>query len=64
MFADDPTFIKCQQDSNPIIDSDICEMSKNFFDNNLTVKIPECKAMLFGSKQPHGVSLIDTAITY
>ena len=39
-------------------------MSKKFLDNNLTVKIPKCKAMLFGSKQAHGVSLIDKAITY
>ena len=64
MFADDTTIIKYEESANPLIDSDIHQLSKWFIDNKLTVNVEKCEAKFFGSKQPHDVFLMNKALTY
>ena len=58
MFVYDNTNVKCKQNGNPIIDSDIRHMSKRLIDNETTVFIERSEALFFGSKQPYDVFLM------
>ena len=64
MFPDNTAFIRCKQNVNLLIDSDIRHVSRWFVDSKLIVNIEKCESICFGSKQPHDVFLMGKALTY